>query len=117
VLAALVHGLELRPHQAAQQAAPAERREDPDHRDPARADAAAGNGELERVRTAPTGELAVDPDRVHPLDRKVPREALGSLLVRVPAEVVADPPERLAELLEVAARPDLDAQAIFSSGA
>jgi hypothetical protein len=54
---------------------------------------------------------------VHPLDREVPREPLGVLGVRAPAEVVADPAERLAELVEVAARPDLDVQAIFSSGA
>ena len=78
---------------------------------------AAGDGELERERAAAAGEVAVEPDRVHPLDGQVPRETLGRLRVRVPAEVVADPAERLAELVEVAARPDLDAQAIFSKGA
>jgi hypothetical protein len=53
---------------------------------------------------------------VHPLDREVPREALRRLGVRVPAEIVPDPAERLAELLEVAARANLGAQN-FSSGA
>jgi hypothetical protein len=54
---------------------------------------------------------------VHAVERKVPGEALGALRVRDPAEVVPDPAQGLAELVLVAAGPDLDAQAIFSSGA
>jgi hypothetical protein len=54
---------------------------------------------------------------VHAVEREVPGEALGALRIGNPAEVVPDAAEGLAELLLVAARGDLDAQAIFSSGA
>jgi hypothetical protein len=117
VLAALVHIVQLPPHEGAQEPAAAVRRKDPDHGDAAGADAAARDCQLEREHAAPAGRLAVEADRVRAVQSQVPRESLRALGVGDPAEVVPDPPERLAELVEVAARPDLDAQAIFSKGA
>jgi hypothetical protein len=55
---------------------------------------------------------------VHAIEGQKPREPFRHLGVRLHAEVLADGHERLAVLVEVAARANVEAQGrIFSSGA
>jgi hypothetical protein len=105
--------VELRTHHRTEDTASAMRRERADDRDAAGRDDRTRDGELERERAGAADDDPVLARGVHALDREVSREALHALLGRLHAEVLADREDRLAELVEVAAGPHLEAHGIF----
>src|SRR5205814_5967757 len=116
--AALVHVLELDAHHRAQRAAPPMRRVDADDAHAGRRDDRARDGHLERKDAGAPDDLRAVARRVHPLERHVSQEALEPLVRRLRAEVLRDREERVAELVEVSAPPDVEIhQAMRSSGA
>ena len=93
-LAALTDVAELRLHHPAKQALPAVRRQDADDGDARAGDGAAGQRQLLRVRACAGDDPAVVDDGEHPLQGQDLRESLRVLRCRLPAEVVADRPDR-----------------------
>src|SRR5262249_12895320 len=72
---------------------------------------------LERECAGSPDDPPVFPGRVDALQRQVLREALDALRIRLEREVLADCEDRLAELVQVGARRDLETHSLLSSGA
>jgi hypothetical protein len=87
------------------------------HGDAGGPDERARNGHLERERTRTAHDAAVLAGGVHALEREVLGEALDALVAELQRHVLPDGEHRLTELVQVRARPDLEAHPIFSSGA
>ena len=116
-LAALVDVVDLRTHEPPQDPAAPMRRQHAHERDAGRADQSARNPRLERKGAAASDHLAVLERRVDAVGRDDRAEPRREFIVRVEApEVVHDRAHHFGELLRPC-RPDLDAQAIRSSGA
>ncbi len=107
-LAALVHVLQLRVHHRAQDTAPAMRRIDTDDGDARAPQRPTGNGEVVRERARAADDLAVLACSVHPLQVEHLREAAEPLLIRHRAEVLPDPEDRAAVLLQIGGGANLE---------
>ena len=116
-LAALVDVVDLGAHEPPQDPAAPMRRQHTHERDAGRANQSARNPRLERKGAAASDDLAVLERRVDAVGRNVRGEPRREFIVRIETpEVVHDRPHHFGELLRPC-RPDLDAQAIRSSGA
>ena len=116
-LAALVDVVDLRPHELPEDPSAAMRRQYAHERDAGRADQSARNPRLEREDAAASDHLAVLERRVDAVGRDDRAEPRREFIVGLEApEVVHDRAHHFGELLRPC-RPDLDAQAMRSSGA
>jgi hypothetical protein len=120
-----VHVAQLCIHDRAEHAAATVRRVHADDGDPRARQRSAGHREVERECATASDDLAVLERSVHAFEVEHLREPLEALLVRRRTEVLPDPEDRVAVLLQVLAGAHLEHAArlpqrdypIFSSGA